>query len=225
MNAAWIEQFLKAKYPTSSMGTFSTHANTLSWYECRESFVTNWAKTRAVSPNFLFYLGKKKLIGSRNPVRQKSVTDFIAYIETKLEIPERTTYHTSECGQVLLVISSPFWNDIMRMSLLTAVMRAAIGCVNIGRNAKCIYFDPEKNNIDEMIENNRYLRTTKPSFLKFMDGYTNAVPQVYVPTGIKYVASGGLGWATAFADGCPHFGRFVLEKPEAESEKLEKPAA
>lgn len=82
------------------------------WYDCREIFHADYPKG-----NHIFINHKKNNNGR--------LKDFLFSIENHLELKNKSEYYKTVRKTGTLFILSKFWNDPIRFSLLTLLMRAA----------------------------------------------------------------------------------------------------
>jgi len=124
----------------------------MEWVQCREQFLA-----RRVSM-FAFNCAKNG----------KRLAHFVGLIEAKVGVKkkDRTTFHTTSNSSIIIIKRSPWWNTSIRKSLFNNLLRCGL--------KYRIY----KNNFEEALYSERYLKDTKPAVERFFQGYTKSKSRI-----------------------------------------------
>lgn len=115
------------------------------FYNCREVFHDDFPKFN----NILISTQKYKC---------KRLISLFDLIETKLNLKKKSKIYLTQRKNVFFVILNNFWNDNIRFSLLTLLIRSGLKIKDL-------------NCLQDLLSHNTYLRQTENAFLFFMDGF------------------------------------------------------
>lgn len=116
------------------------------FYNCREVFHDDF-------PRF------NNILISTQKYKCKRLVSLFDLIETKLNLKERSKIYLTQRKNVFFISLSNFWNNNIRFSLLTLLIRSGL---------KIKYL----NCLQDLLSHNTYLRQTENAFNLFMDGFT-----------------------------------------------------
>jgi len=116
------------------------------WYSCRDVFHDDFPTFNHIFIYHKNYSGKR-------------LFNFMSNLEDRLQIKNKTKYFKTSKKYASLFILSKFWDDEMKLSLLTLLIRYAV-------REKRLKFDEKKKIKCNMV------KETLPSIKYFLDGYT-----------------------------------------------------
>jgi hypothetical protein len=118
------------------------------WYYCREIF-----------HNILYNL--RLIFFCHNTGKGAAVAAFIGKIEEAIDVQPRSEFGPTQMKKMMWIKPSPWWTKIgMHRSLFTILLRASLKYV------------PSKDNFEEAVSSDKYLKETPYAFSRFMSGHT-----------------------------------------------------
>lgn len=125
------------------------------WYR-----IEHWTRCRELFHNILFNV--RIFFYSHN--RGKAIASFISEVEERLDVQPRSQIGPTQKKGVIWIRPSRWWTILgMRRSLFTILLRAGA------------HYKPTKNNFDDAVAKEKYLKGTLYAFNRFMQGYTKYV--------------------------------------------------
>lgn len=139
----------------SSRGSFYVN-DKLAPESCRVSFHHGYRSLQKYSPIRGFYYSLKY------DQNINQIINILTKIENKIHLPEEHCLKICNCNKAIYVQTSAWWDDPIRLTLLTILLR-----------------DIKFDSLAECINRGQYLKKTKKAFYKFLSGYVNYQGQKY----------------------------------------------
>lgn len=157
----------------------------ISWKACRDQFAGSYFEGRETNKDVILFCSTPRNEKSRKDAIaiNRNVAKFIRKFEETLgDAFDRdfSTFHETNFANVVDIQVSEFWQDFIRNSLFTALLRCGMG------------YSAEKDNFKEALYCQSYTSSTKPAVEKFLSGFVK----------IKHSSKGASnGWMITFANG------------------------